>query len=248
MKLFEKMTPWRFASLAIVSLIIVALFITGNVQPASAGVEPDSRTLDDLSEIDRQTWKSLPYQIRIPVYETFPTEKKKVFWRLKHEELKRLDWTAAELEHIDSFYSVICENPLLLERGAESQDLEDWFEVFRYNWREHAHDVLGWSMQLLYAVSMSGDEVLNTSGELKVYTPINVDIKVWPVTRSSISEICDECAKGTSLQYLPHPDYCNAYYVCYLRMAVAEWCPDGLVFNPAIQMCDFVWNMEDYCL
>jgi hypothetical protein len=185
----------------------------------------------------------LPYQVRIPVYETFPTEKKRTFWQLKHEELKRLAWTPAELEHINSFYSVICKNPLLMERGAESEELEDWFEVFRYNWREHGHDAFGWDGRVLYAISVSADELLNTSGELKVYTPITVGVKFWAATRSLFDD-CPACNEGMDGEYFPHPEYCAAYYICFAGIATPEWCPLGMLFNPASQMCDWPTNMS----
>jgi hypothetical protein len=236
MKTFGKMGSWRFVSLASVLLLIATLFLTSNAESDNTNIKPDNQTVGSLFEIDRETWKSLPSNVRFPVYETFSKEKKRTFWQLKHEELKRLDWTPAELKHIDSFYSVICENPLLMERGAESEDIEDWFEVFRYNWREYAHDVFGWNRQLLYAISMSADEVLNTRGEIKVYAPITMGVEFLPATRSMF----DDCIQCPAPGYFPHPQYCDLFYVCtYNLVAYIEACPIGLVFDPSMQVCNW---------
>ncbi len=247
MKLSEKMASWCFASLAAVSVLIAALFLSGNAKQSNVNVKHNFKTLDEFAEIDREAWKRLPVQFRMPVYETFSKEKKKVFWQLKHEELKKLDWTPAELEHIASFYSVICENPMLMQRGAESEELEDWFEIFKYNWREHSLDILGWDRQLLYAITISADEVLNTRGELKAYTPIDVNIRLRSITRGMSYNRCPECPKigdgnfGTI--YLPHPQYCAAFYTCSNGIAIAQWCPDGLAFNSLTEACDWPHNV-----
>lgn len=234
MKILKNMRPFRFASLIVISLLVVALFTTGKAETGNGN--SGSRSINDLSGIDRDTWKSLPPQIRIPVYKTFSYEKKRDFWRLKHEELMKLNWNQAELEHINLFYSVICEDPILMERGVQSEEIEDRFEIFLYNWKEHAREVLGWNVVQVFAVSGSGDEVLNTRGEIKIYTPQAMGIRFAYGTRS----LFDDCSCPTSeYRIIRHPYNCNMFIICAWGTRIEMSCPLGLYFDVSTQVCNW---------
>ncbi|XP_065089019.1 peritrophin-1-like [Ochlerotatus camptorhynchus] len=43
---------------------------------------------------------------------------------------------------------------------------------------------------------------------------------------------------------LPHPDVCSKYLICSNGVAYEQDCRDGLLFNPALLVCDWPENVE----
>lgn len=232
----------RLMLLPVLTLLVFALF-------SKSSAKPDDISLNNPGNgrvIDRETWKYLDNAVKLSIYRAFPHEKKKDFWRLKHEELKKLDWDTAEREHINSLYVIICEHPELMERGAGLQEREDEFEIFLYNWKEHARDVLGWTPKVIYAVSGSGDEVLDTSGELK--SSGTAWGTTYEYTTRHLSSDCDLCKNAPDPQIpslIPYPGNCRAFFICYMGTAIPQLCPEGLRFDVTIQSCN--WPEFVYC-
>lgn len=40
------------------------------------------------------------------------------------------------------------------------------------------------------------------------------------------------------------PDNCGAYYECAHGIAYEELCPDGLLYNTVLQVCDYAENVD----
>ncbi|XP_046974664.1 mucin-5AC-like [Vanessa cardui] len=66
--------------------------------------------------------------------------------------------------------------------------------------------------------STTGD-VSTTTESIDTTTPINI-----------------ECPPGT-LGFVPHPEHCDAYYVCVMGNPNLMWCSEGDEFNPEINAC-----------
>ncbi len=110
--------------------------------------------------LDRAEWKKLAPEMKIPVYRTFSSEKKRLFWKSKYKELQNLKWTEAEKAHIDLLYSLLEKQPDLFDQNTlKDQRKMVSFTVFCYNWNQYAVDSLKWDKKFVYAVSASGAEI-----------------------------------------------------------------------------------------
>ncbi|CAG0892514.1 unnamed protein product [Darwinula stevensoni] len=49
-----------------------------------------------------------------------------------------------------------------------------------------------------------------------------------------------DCGEGT---YFPHPEDCGSFCQCSNGKAYYHACPDGLMFNPALNVCDWPENV-----
>ncbi|XP_043285620.1 uncharacterized protein [Venturia canescens] len=60
-------------------------------------------------------------------------------------------------------------------------------------------------------------------------------------TKPTTSAIPSECPPGNSghVVQIPHPTNCSLFYKCDNGEKQLSQCPDGLYFNPTIQMCDW---------
>lgn len=58
----------------------------------------------------------------------------------------------------------------------------------------------------------------------------------------SIEEIPAQCPPTSDPNdwavHLPNPDDCGSYYVCDWGFPILMPCPEGLHFNPQLQVCD----------
>lgn len=231
--------------LPVLTMLAFALFPSSS--SLSDGFSPD--LLNNGRIIDREKWKYLNNDVKFSVYCTFPNEKKKEFWRLKYEELKKLDWNTTEREHIKSLYEIICEHPELMERGTGLQEQEDEFLIFLYNWTEQAREMLGWTPKTIYAIAASGDEVLDTDGRMKS-SGIN-----WGITYRNSSFYhegdCSRCKAKTSSHFpffIPYVGNCRAYFLCLYGTAHPQLCPRGQRFSPFLLVCmpaDLVYCPDD---
>ncbi|XP_059609956.1 peritrophin-1-like [Phlebotomus argentipes] len=52
----------------------------------------------------------------------------------------------------------------------------------------------------------------------------------------------DEVESGLTL--LPAPENCNEFFICSHGTAIRMFCPATLVFNPAINVCDYERNSK----
>ena len=53
------------------------------------------------------------------------------------------------------------------------------------------------------------------------------------------------CEEGEVGVYVPHPYECNKYFECVgSPTGILMKCPDGLVFDPVHEICDWSWNVD----
>lgn len=101
-------------------------------------------------------------------YRTFSVEKQRSLWIDKYEELKRLDWTEAEMKHIDLIYSVVLNEEKSIFKIS---DLENNDEImkFIYRWEEYGREKLGWNKKQIYAICYTPEIIDNTQGDLALF-------------------------------------------------------------------------------
>ncbi|XP_018399323.1 PREDICTED: peritrophin-1-like [Cyphomyrmex costatus] len=55
---------------------------------------------------------------------------------------------------------------------------------------------------------------------------------------------CPAPKEGEDIVLIPHPTNCNHYFVCDYGRPIVMKCPEGLHFNPEVQVCDYPFNVE----
>lgn len=67
----------------------------------------------------------------------------------------------------------------------------------------------------------------------------------WHVAAATNNGTCPpENPLGTTV-LLPNPEDCSSYFSCSNGVAILLRCPDGLHFNPELDVCD--WPNPDRC-
>merc|ERR1711942_334370 len=57
-------------------------------------------------------------------------------------------------------------------------------------------------------------------------------------TSSSFDVVCPDSADGLTV-FVPHPTDCSKYFACHGSRPILMECPPGLVFDPALNVCNY---------
>lgn len=68
-----------------------------------------------------------------------------------------------------------------------------------------------------------------------------------PLTTTNEPEPDIDCPLEIGIHTFPHPFDCTRYYMCADYTPHPRRCPDDLLFNPEIGVCDWKENMLDKC-
>lgn len=135
--------------------------------------------LKTVHQLNRQQWLTIKtIDQKIATYRGFTSEQKHKFWHDKLEEVKMLDWSSEELDHIDTLIDFIDKyNKIFTDKfknKAIDEELEDTFDVFMYTWKQDAKDKFNWSDRTLYAITASGDKMLSKDGDIQLPKGITI--------------------------------------------------------------------------
>ena len=168
----------------------------------------------------RTEWLKLDESLKKPVYRAFAPKEKHNFWLDKLGEVINLNWTSKEKEHIIVLYNWVKNNPNFFADDL-NQDSKEFLEAekFEYEWREKGESELGWSKQIIAAITMSGNRVLNTQGELEVVKKTANGLVRLKTTglepgagqKCECNRIDDWCGRDSDCS---KNDYCNVYRGC----------------------------------
>lgn len=117
-----------------------------------------------ISNMSRQQWKILPQSKKTAVFRAFSQKQKIDFWKDKLVETLQLDWTDEEKHHIMQLYNFIVDNPDIFKKGGMSDEIQDKYDLFFYEWQEYAEKHLSWNMDVLLSIAANGDEMIDKSG------------------------------------------------------------------------------------
>ncbi len=168
--------------LKVVSICIFSIILTAcdREQETSYSCDPAinlfvKENIKTYQSMTRLEWKSLSQDLKIPVYRTFSEKQKIQFWQNKQQELmvffKDDNYSR---EHVLKLYNYINSHPNFFKKGyLKNKKLQD-FKSFTGKWIKEALD-LGWSIQLVFAVSATGEQVndklLQNLSKAKLPTP-----------------------------------------------------------------------------
>ena len=123
--------------------------------------------LPDIQSMSRSEWNNLEEELKLPVYRAFTIQQRIDFWNEKVTETLSLDWTNAEREHINLVLHFVNQYPHCLNGYDLLSDKEkNNFDLFFYKWTEKATNELNWSKELIYALVVSTNKLLDTKGTL----------------------------------------------------------------------------------
>ncbi len=180
--------------------VLFLLFVFNACEPSkddvcySCDAEIDMQIKEDIKKyqkLTREEWKKLPEKFKIPVYRTFSEEQKLLFWQNKYKELINFfEGDTYSQQHITKLYSYTNTHTNFFSDNymSKKENLQD-FQSFTNKWNKEAID-LGWSIQLLYAISASGEEVNDE------FLKRLQEIKLSPETKGR--KDCD-CSKKSDL-------------------------------------------------
>jgi len=122
--------------------------------------------LEEIHLMKRSQWKELKPETSIPVYRAFLPSQKLCFWKEKFEEVKKLDWTDAELEHIKKVEDFMYAHTRFFD-GEELDDEDlDELDAFFYGWSMEGKNQFNWSDAVPYAIACTGYTMTDTDGTL----------------------------------------------------------------------------------
>merc|ERR1712156_147134 len=55
--------------------------------------------------------------------------------------------------------------------------------------------------------------------------------------------VCKPSEDGLAV-FVPHPYECNKYFECDGNLGIAMTCPEGLVFDPELEICNWPWSVD----
>lgn len=156
-----------------------------------------SENLSAINRLDREQLLNLGNDsYRKAAYRGFSSEKKQKIWKEKYLELKKLNWSKAEWEHIDLIYSLVLDDKISIINSLDVEN-DDELLKFIYRWQEHASEVLGWNKKQIFAICYSIGEVINKQGDLALnYERNNRLVRTEPgagfeCSCSQVSSYCD---------------------------------------------------------
>ena len=151
------------------SLIFMTMFLfscnRNNVEECSSCVNSHNYVMEHKSlyeNYSRKEWLSLPDSLKISVYSAMTPNNKYLFWKDKLEEVEKLNWSEAELAHIDTLKNFISSNKSIFEDGRfQDSVMADMIEDFVKDWLDYASEELGWSRSIQFCVAASGEVLTN---------------------------------------------------------------------------------------
>ena len=132
--------------------------------------------LIDIQQMDRNDWLQLDEKYKTGAFIAFEPKQKQEFWLQKIQEVLTFDWNETEKEHLELLYQIILDNPIWFSKDRTEKEYEE-YDLFQYEWIEYAQEQLGWSMQLIGAITATGNKMLNMEGELQFNTYSAIRLK-----------------------------------------------------------------------
>lgn len=143
--------------------------------------------ITEIRSMDRTAWLNSAPEKSLGIYRAFTAEQKFNFWLAKFDEVKQLEWSEAELNHIVEAEDFIKNHRDFFEFSL-SVEQQDLLEGFFYKWKKYGTEVLGWEPRLIYAIAASGLKLENKSGNV---VALSNPLKVNALQTLEVESNCD---------------------------------------------------------
>lgn len=183
--------------------------------------------LQSIKTMTRSNWVAVGNISRQrAIYNAFTPEQKVNLWRGKIQETLELNWSADENAHLETLLTFINENPNFFGNNKEVTEQEqDNYDLFFYNWKEYAKTTLGWSDKLIYNTVYTPEKIADKEGNL---APVPfAAANVMNYTEGGIGGTPDcDCQTADDNKYRC-PNYCSTARTCKVSTG-----------------CGFMWQKE----
>lgn len=160
-----------FFILGIITPIIFGACSQDNEQFYSCDEYADNWVKANLSELqvmDRKSWLQLPERVNLAAFRAMLPSYKILFWKQKFEEIKNLEWSDLELQHIQKAENFLIVNEKwIFAKNLSNEDL-DKIDSFFYSWQKYAKEKLNWDQAVIYGIAGTGYPMMDKKGTLQI--------------------------------------------------------------------------------
>lgn len=122
--------------------------------------------IEEVQEMTRASWLESDAEVSLAMYRAFTPKQRLTFWNEKFQEVKRLPWSNAEIEHISKAQEYINSHADVFDDVLKNEKNMDQLELFLYEWSEVAKRDFGWTDEVVNAMVASGNRMIDTKGTL----------------------------------------------------------------------------------
>lgn len=127
--------------------------------------------LGTIRSLSRREWMELDGEKQLASYRAFTQEQMIQFWKDKISEVKKQDWTDAEVAHIDEVGTFIDNHRYFFESKKLTEDESDELELFFYKWQKCGIEQFGWSDHLAKQIFATGYALKDTKDNIIIKKP-----------------------------------------------------------------------------
>lgn len=147
------------------------------------------------------------------IYNAFTPEQRVNLWKGKIQETLELNWSADEKAHLETLLTFINENPNFFGNNEEvTEQDQDNYDLFFYNWEDYAKMTLGWDDKLIYGIAYTPEKIADKEGNLAFVPIAAANVKSDTEGGSSGTPYCD-CLTTDNNKYRC-PKYCSTARSC----------------------------------
>lgn len=160
-----------------------------------------------IQKMNRDEWLKLNPDKGIACYGAFSPSQKVIFWKTKFSEVKELNWSESEINHIVQLEEYVDGHINIFNRGLSDSE-RDELDEFCYKWMNYAQENFGWTMKTIWGITMTGFSLIDKEGNV-VLSDVHDSITMeGPQRLPSPKPNCD-CSTGE--------DFCNFLRPYYLE-------------------------------
>lgn len=176
------------------------LFISCAGEETYYSCDPDvdmwiKENLEEVQSIGANSFRAFDVSYRLAIFNAITPEKRVEIWKEKVSETLKLDWSIAEIKHIEQLFAIIEDNIEWYHTGVPDEDLEK-YEKTAYRWVDYAKEELKWNNELVAAIAASPLFLSNTRGELispSLQTIVRVKNGSENCTCNPVVSFCSPC-------------------------------------------------------
>ncbi|NDW12557.1 hypothetical protein D0T50_06590 [Bacteroides sp. 214] len=122
--------------------------------------------LAEIKQMTRAEFLSIEPNYQKAAFRIFTPEQRKEIWISKLKDALLLEWSKAESEHLQEFIRIIDSFPTLYTHPLDGEE-KDLFDICMYKWFLYAQEVLSWDLELINAILVNPNKLINTKGDIE---------------------------------------------------------------------------------
>ncbi len=126
-----------------------------------------TENLSTIQEMTRSEWLKLDENKKRAAYRGFTQQQRIKFWHDKLEELKDLNWSTEELNHINLVGRFVDNHESFFSGKHLTDEQSDELYLFCYSWIEAGIEKFGWTKSTALSIIGTGNKVTDKNGGIK---------------------------------------------------------------------------------